>query len=88
MFLRVCFLPEGIENETFFDFFAPELKHDLRRLNKKNKLLRGWKIKIDSGTSISEMKGSVLKKEVDVGSNAWIFSGSKSTMNRESSVKT
>ena len=89
MILRVCFFEEGREKDTrLLDFVTPCFKLDFRFLNKKNKLLSGWKIKMDGGITMSEMNGRVLKKGVFFGSMVWIFSGSKSTMKRESSENT
>jgi hypothetical protein len=90
--LRVCLFDGGRENPTFLVdlvFFALFFfKLDFRRVNRKNKQLNGWKIKIDWGIETSVINGNDLKNCGVVGTMDWIFSGSKSTRNRESSEKT
>jgi hypothetical protein len=61
---------------------------DFRLLNRKNRLLIEWKMKMEGGMTMSEMNGIVLKNWGLLGSMVWMFSGSKSTKKRESSVKT
>jgi hypothetical protein len=89
MFLRVCFFEGSREKDTFLLDLVPLcFKLDFRLLNKKKTLLSGWKMKMDGGIAISEMNGIVLKNWALLGSIVWMFSGSKSTKKRESSVKT
>ena len=69
MFLRVCFFEGSGEKDTFLVDLVPLcFKIDFRLLNKKNRLLSGWKIKMDGGIVTSETNGSVLKNWALLGS--------------------